>query len=897
MSTRMLERSLETRLGHHLSSLGITDPNVSATGRVVPAPGQDVPRWVRLRRYSPQAPVRVVLDGPTRPTRNPDPGSSAADACGVSDRVRAALGEAGLEEGMVEVLSQVAQACATVTNPAVLAARAAQEATQRNGSTGATGTAATGTAASDTAASDTAASDTVASGVEGPGEVGAAVARGSVLLASVETLLAATAKLEAVAVAGTTGLTMAVGRVLLADKDVADPQELSATAREKWRGSIKSRTRAELAAATGWGTGQVGDLVSLATAPASVTGPVSRAMAAGEAGWALVRRYHRACADLDTEDAAAIANGLFGNDPDAAVTERLDSAGELTGSPWQHTEFNRVLDREVNKVKNRDPEQVAKAREKAAANADVRLRVDKEGTATLTLSCTPTQGALAADRIERAARAARAAGDPRTLRELRTAFAAALLLHGTLDTTDLPQDPDRITVEQCAELSKILGALPTAQLNVIIPLSTLLGTTGPLTTTTSTSTGTGTGATVPAGQAVDTNGRPVPAAFARPPGTPPPGTPLPGSPGCTCVCTCPASASSGDGQAPPPQAPPRQAPPPDAPPGEDPGDAGPRQDPTPEDESAPDQNPTPDQTPDQEPAGEDGVAEVIGKHSIFLSGQEARTLALTPGSTLYRLVTDPATGALLERSTTAYKFDKAMRAHIIAADVFCRIPGCLRPASRAQIDHVQEYGTQGGHTCISNGQPLHEPHHDLKTKKHWDAVIHANRDVTWTTLLGRIYRTKAHDYTQYTKLLTAATTAIHDATAAGTARADAIDDAIYQALTYRPPGAPYLAPDDDPFNPDIFTAWDILDTTHLNTTGRRTYHPHPDTLNAEKQRHHDTQPDQTDQGDTGEQADSTDRAEHTGQAHKNRADRDTPTTYTTKPTTPWTHDPDAPPPF
>ncbi|MCK0114357.1 HNH endonuclease, partial [Ornithinimicrobium sp. F0845] len=109
---------------------------------------------------------------------------------------------------------------------------------------------------------------------------------------------------------------------------------------------------------------------------------------------------------------------------------------------------------------------------------------------------------------------------------------------------------------------------------------------------------------------------------------------------------------------------------------------------------------------------------------------EARILALTPGSTLYRLVTDPATGALIERSTTAYKFDKAMRAHIIAADVFCRMPGCLRPASRAQIDHVQEYGTAGGHTCIGNGQPLDEPHHDLKTKKHWDAVIHANRDVT-----------------------------------------------------------------------------------------------------------------------------------------------------------------------
>ncbi|MCK0114333.1 hypothetical protein MWU75_19530, partial [Ornithinimicrobium sp. F0845] len=92
--------------------------------------------------------------------------------------------------------------------------------------------------------------------------------------------------------AGTTLLTMAVGRVLLVDKGVADPQELSATAREEWRAKAKSRTRAELMAATGRATGEITDLVSLATAPAAVTGPVERAMAAGEAGWTLVRRYH-----------------------------------------------------------------------------------------------------------------------------------------------------------------------------------------------------------------------------------------------------------------------------------------------------------------------------------------------------------------------------------------------------------------------------------------------------------------------------------------------------------------------------------------------------------------------------------------------------------------------------
>ncbi|MCK0114362.1 hypothetical protein MWU75_19705, partial [Ornithinimicrobium sp. F0845] len=80
---------------------------------------------------------------------------------------------------------------------------------------------------------------------------------------------------------------------------------------------------------------------------------------------------------------------------------------------------------------------------------------------------------------------------------------------------------------------------------------------------------------------------------------------------------------------------------------------------------------------------------------------------------------------------------------------------------------VQEHGTPGGHTCEANGQPACDPHHDQKTKKAWDAVIDTNRDVTWTTLLGRIYRTKAHDYTQYTKLLTAATTHIDDTIAAG----------------------------------------------------------------------------------------------------------------------------------
>ena len=253
---------------------------------------------------------------------------------------------------------------------------------------------------------------------------------------------------------------------------------------------------------------------------------------------------------------------------------------------------------------------------------------------------------------------------------------------------------------------------------------------------------------------------------------------------------------------------------------------------------------------------------------------------------MHRLLTDPVTGVLVERSITAYRFDKAMRAHIIAADVFCRAPGCLRPAAIAQIDHVQEHGTEGGHTCIANGQPLDPPHHDLKTKKLWDAVIHANRDVTWTTLLGRIYTTKAHDYRQYTKLLTAATTDINEQIAAGADPTAAVDAAIYQALSYRPPGATLHADDDDDWA-ELFTGWELITLTHTPDNGRRTYHPHPDTVRAEAQRHHATE-DQP-------HADTNSTTGRDSQVHD--PTNDPSGQPDDDPTTPWTHNPDTPPPF
>ncbi|WP_256839013.1 HNH endonuclease signature motif containing protein, partial [Ornithinimicrobium faecis] len=536
-----------------------------------------------------------------------------------------------------------------------------------------------------------------------------------------------------------------------------------------------------------------------------------------------------------------------------------------------HREFYRALDREVHKIKGRDPQSTKKTREDNLAANDTRVLVEDNGTAQVMIGCTATQGAAIADRIDKAARAARKAGDKRTQTQLRTATSIALLLHGTADLAGLPDDPALITVGQSEQLTKILHGLPAAQLNVIVSLNTLIGTTPDGLTPTGFSPGTG----------VDAEGNPVPAAFAAAGATPGQSSTRPSGSGgvSSCICECTCGAETASEQAPADGSRGQDCP--------DPGQTGPDCPPTqppPPEQAVPGTQPTPTATqlgaPTGEPDGEVGVTEVIGKHSVFLTPDEVRTLALTPGSTMYRLLTDPATGVLVERSIKAYPFDAGMRAHIIAADVFCRMPGCLKPASMAQIDHVQEHGTPGGHTCIANGQPLDTPDHDLKTKKLWDAVIHANRDVTWTTLLGRIYTTKAHDYRQYTKFLTAATTQVEEAIATGTDPAAAVDAAVYQALSYRPAGAKLEAEDDDDFS-ELFTGWHSVTLTHTPENGRRTYHPAPDAMRAEAQRHYDT-----DDRVTHDQQDTED----------DRAAGDDEQVVDDSPTA-WPQDPDSPPPF
>ncbi|MCK0110886.1 hypothetical protein MWU75_01845 [Ornithinimicrobium sp. F0845] len=669
--------------------------------------------------------------------------------------------------------------------------------------------------------------------------------RAQELLSVVEVVTGFGCRLDGVRLAATRQLTERLGVLALLDQGKSDPDELSKTARAQLVATARRLTRHEIEAATGWGAGDVTTLVAMANAPAAVRGPVHQGLARGEASWPLVRSFYRAASGLDHEDSAAIAHGLFGDDPQSAVTERTTRQGEFTGDPWRAKEFYRALDREVHKVKNRDPEAARKTRDRARHAADVRVRIDGDGTAEVLIGTRAAHAAAVADRIERAARGARKAGDKRTLRELRAAVAMSLLLHGTLDFSGIGDDQATLTVEQSDQLTKLMYALPTADLQVILPLEALFGSFTP-------------------NASPDDTGH---------------------SPGCR-PGTGGDRPGPGDGTADPPGD------------GHDPND---RHDPTDGHDPSDGRDPSDGHDPndhdlnDHDPSGAghdpSAVGEVIGRHPCFLDSRQLWELLLTPGSSLYRLLTDPVTGRCVEKSAKGYRFTAAQRAQIVAADVFCRAAGCLVPAWLCQIDHVQEYGTAGGDTSEANAQSAHDPHHDLKTKKAWDATINAQREVTWTTLLRRIYTTKAHDHTQYTKLLTAATgfvtaaegpdistgltqltgaaepanpadpaspadenvadraegrvVPVQEATSDG---ADRLDLAVYQALSYLPPGAPLERPADWDDSDDVFHGWELITLTHRDANGRRVWRPDPATVQAARRAHHDSGEDATTTG-------------------------------------------------
>lgn len=118
----------------------------------------------------------------------------------------------------------------------------------------------------------------------------------------------------------------------------------------------------------------------------------------------------------------------------------------------------------------------------------------------------------------------------------------------------------------------------------------------------------------------------------------------------------------------------------------------------------------------------------------------ARQLAFESSSVWRRLLTDPATGQLLEVGRTRYRPPAALDDFVRARDQRCRIPGCRRPARRCDIDHNHDW-RYGGLTNEDLLCCLCRRHHRLKDKPGWTFTLH-NNELVITTPAGRTYRSR-----------------------------------------------------------------------------------------------------------------------------------------------------------
>ena len=152
--------------------------------------------------------------------------------------------------------------------------------------------------------------------------------------------------------------------------------------------------------------------------------------------------------------------------------------------------------------------------------------------------------------------------------------------------------------------------------------------------------------------------------------------------------------------------------------------------------------PTP-ATPASQPAASlsaaDGVAEVrIGARSVAVPALTA--WALAAGGTWRRLVTDPASGVVIDVGRTRYRPPAGLADLVRARDRACVFPTCQTPAERCDIDHLTAW-SQGGTTSLDNLATLCEAHHRLKHTPGWALTRdQASGTLSWHTPDKTIYQ-------------------------------------------------------------------------------------------------------------------------------------------------------------
>jgi len=108
---------------------------------------------------------------------------------------------------------------------------------------------------------------------------------------------------------------------------------------------------------------------------------------------------------------------------------------------------------------------------------------------------------------------------------------------------------------------------------------------------------------------------------------------------------------------------------------------------------------------------------------------------LAAGDTRWRhILTDRATGAVLDVGTWSYRPPTALDRHVRTRDVTCRFPGCTVPARECDLDHLIPFPE--GPTNAENLHALCRRHHQLKHEDGWTVEPLPNSGVHWTSPLG-----------------------------------------------------------------------------------------------------------------------------------------------------------------
>ncbi|RSN28678.1 HNH endonuclease [Amycolatopsis sp. WAC 01416] len=117
-----------------------------------------------------------------------------------------------------------------------------------------------------------------------------------------------------------------------------------------------------------------------------------------------------------------------------------------------------------------------------------------------------------------------------------------------------------------------------------------------------------------------------------------------------------------------------------------------------------------------------------------------REIASDPDSTWSRLITDSATGQLVEAGAGKHRSPASLARLIKARDRECTQPGCHQPAEFSEIDHIISWA-RDGKTNQYNCHSHCKTHNLLREEPGWSAVPTGDGGMIITTPSGHTYET------------------------------------------------------------------------------------------------------------------------------------------------------------